>query len=204
VIYIAVGVLGFVIIHLCDPVAIKRLPFLKPITWGLGVSLVAFATVNAFLWPAKLSLPDWSWWLGWVLMFSSALLVAYSLFINLPFRKTYILPGVGERLIKSGFYALVRHPGVLWSVIFILSLVLVSRSQLALIASPIFVGLDLLAVILQDTLFFGKMFPGYDRYKEETPMLIPNVKSMRAFADSLKRKSPPTRSQGERNDFELS
>lgn len=199
-IYIAVGVLGFVIIHLCDPVAIKRVPVLKPLTWGLGVGLLAFSAVMAFLWPAKLSLPNWSLWLGWVLMFSSALLVAYSLFINLPFRKTYVLPGVGERLVKTGFYALVRHPGVLWSVLFIVSLVLVSRSQLVLIASPIFIVLDLLAVTLQDKLFFGKMFPGYCRYRQETPMLIPNLRSMKAFVDSLR---GATGSQGERNDLEL-
>jgi hypothetical protein len=42
-------------------------------------------------------------------------------------------------------------------------------------------------VAIQDKYFFGKMFAGYDSYRRQTPMLIPNRRSLSAFINSLKR-----------------
>jgi len=124
--------------------------------------------------------------MGWVLLGASFLLVVYSLFINLPFRKTYLATGVGGELITSGFYALTRHPGVLWTVLLMGGLILVSRSRLVMAATPLFILLDLLVVSIQDRYFFGRMFAGYDAYRKKTPMLIPNAKSTRAFICSIR------------------
>jgi protein-S-isoprenylcysteine O-methyltransferase Ste14 len=124
--------------------------------------------------------------LGWGLLSISLFLLAYSLFINLPFRKTYIATGVGDKLITTGLYALVRHPGVYCFTLLMLSLVLISRSSLLLIASPIWILLDILLVAIQDKLFLSRMFDGYDNYKRETPMLLPNRRSVNAFISSLR------------------
>ena len=185
-IYIAIGCLGFLIIHLFDIASLKRLPGVKPLTWLLGSSLLAYALAMACLQPDKLPLPIWPTWLGWALLTTSSLLLIYSLFINLPFRRTYIATGVGDKLIRSGLYALVRHPGVLWFIPLMLSLILVSRSSLLLIAVPIFILLDIVLVIMQDKLFLTRIFDGYDSYQQETPMLVPNRQSINAFINSLK------------------
>ena len=183
---LALGCLGFLVIHLFDIISLKRLPGAKPFVWIVGGGLLVYALVMASLQPDKLSLPIWSTWLGWALLTISLILLIYSLFINLPFRKTYIAAGIGDKLIKSGLYALVRHPGVHWFTLVLLSLILVSKSSLLLIAAPIFILLDIVLVIVQDKFFFGRMFDGYDSYRQETPMLVPNRQSVNAFVNSLK------------------
>ena len=117
-IYIVIGCLGFLVIHLFDIVSLKRIPRAKPFIWILGSGLLGYALTMACLQPDKLLLPVWSTWLGWVILPIALFLMIYSLFINLPFRKTYIVTGVGDKLITTGLYALVRHPGVYGFIIF--------------------------------------------------------------------------------------
>ena len=184
--YVATGTLGFLVIHLFDIVSLKRIPGAKPFTWILGNSLLVYALTMACLQSDKLPLPMWSTWLGWALLSISLLLLIYSLFINLPFRKTYITTGVGDKLITTGLYTLVCHPGVHWFILLMLSLILVSKSSLLLIASPIWILLDILLVFIQDKFVFGKMFQGHGNYRQQTPMLVPNRRSIDAFVKSLK------------------
>ncbi len=185
-IYIALGILGFLVIHLFDIVALKRLPLAKPATWALGSALLLYATVMLCLSGDRLPLPGWSTWLGGLLLVISLFLFLHSLFINLPFGKTYIATGVGDKLITSGLYALVRHPGVFWFTVLLLSLILVSRSSWLLIAAPVWILLDILLVVIQDRFFLGRMFPRYDSYRRQTPMLLPSRKSLNAFINQLR------------------
>jgi len=186
-IYIAVGIFGFIVIHLFDIVSLKRIPSgAKPCVWTVGSGLLVYSLIMLCLKSNTLPLPVWSTWLGWGLLTLSLFLLIYSLFINLPFRKTYIATGVGDKLITTGLYALVRHPGVIWFILFMLSLILVSKSSLLLIAAPIFIVLDILLVTIQDKFFFIRMFAGYESYRWETPMLMPNRRSINAFINSLK------------------
>ena len=185
-IYIAIGAVGFLIIHLFDIVSLKRVPKAKPGIWILGCGLLIYSLTMICFAPGKLLLPMWSTWLGWGLLSISLFLLAYSLFINLPFRKTYVATGVSSKLIKTGLYALVRHPWVHCFTLLLLSLVLVSRSSLLLVASPIWILLYILLVVIQDKFLFGRMFAGYDRYRKKTPMLLPNRRSISAFVNSEK------------------
>ncbi len=185
-VYITIGIFGFLVIHFFDFVSLKRIPVAKPFIWILGGSSLAYSLILVCFAPDKLQLPIWSIWLGWVLLITSLILLAYSLFVNLPFRKTYIAAGVGNRLITTGLYAMVRHPGVIWFILFMLSLILVSKSSLLLIAAPIFILLDIVLVIVQDKFFFTRMFADYITYQRETPMLMPNRQSINAFVNSLK------------------
>ena len=192
-IYIGIGILGFLVAHTFDIFCLKKVPLAKPISWGLGCLLLIYSLVMMSLSPEKLPLPAWAVWLGWVLLPPSFFLLVYALFVNLPFRKTYVEAGVGDKLIKTGLYALVRHPGVYWVALFFFSLVFISRSPIMLIAAPILVVLNTALVIVQDKFYFPKMFEGYDKYQQETPMLVPNRRSIKAFINSLnqtKVKSP--------------
>jgi protein-S-isoprenylcysteine O-methyltransferase Ste14 len=186
-IYIVLGGLGFLSVQLLDIVSLKRIPVLKPLTVLVGNGLLVFSIIMLCLSPDKLALPVWSSWLGWVILPIALSMLIYSLYINLPFAKTYVATGIGDKLITSGLYALVRHPGVHWFSLLLLALVLVSSSRLMLIAAPIWVLLDIVLVAIQDRFFFGKMFAGYDNYRRQTPMLIPNRRSLSAFINSLSR-----------------
>jgi len=185
-IYIVLGGLGFLVIHLLDIVSIKRIPRVKPLTVLVGTGLVVFSIIMLCLSPDKLALPLWTTWLGWVVLPISLFMLIYSLFINLPFGKTYVATGVGDKLITSGLYALVRHPWVHGLILLLLALILVSKSSLMLIAVPIWVLVDIGLVAIEDRFFFGRMFAGYDNYRRQTPMFIPNRRSINAFISSLK------------------
>ncbi|MBA7678449.1 hypothetical protein ES703_86725 [subsurface metagenome] len=186
-IYIALGILGFIIVHFFDIVSLKRIPSgAKPCVWTTGSGLLVYSLIMLCLQSNTLPLPIWSTWLGWGLLTLSFFLLIYSLFVNLPFRKTYIASGVSDRLIKTGLYALVRHPWIHCFTLTLLSLVLVSRSSLLLIAVPIWILLNIPLVIIQDKFFFGKMFQGYDSYRQETPMLVPNRRSLNTFIKGLR------------------
>jgi protein-S-isoprenylcysteine O-methyltransferase Ste14 len=185
-VYVILGVLGFAIIHCSDPVSLKRLQFLKPILWAIGVGLLIYVAVMASLSPNKFGLPEWATWIGWVIFALSSVSLVIALFINLPFRKTYIIPGVGDRLVTNGMYAIVRHPGVPCTIVLIISLVLISRSYLVLFAAPCFILLDISLVIIQDRFFFDRMFVGYADYRLQTPMLIPSRKSITTFINSFR------------------
>ena len=183
--YIALGCFGFLTIHLFDIVSMKKWPAVKFITWILGTGLLVYALVWLSLHSDRLTLPVWSTWLGWSLFLTSLPILIYALFVNLPFHKTYVAAGVGDRLITTGLYTLVRHPGVHWFSLALLSLVLVSKSSRLLAAVPVFILLDIVLVIIQDKFFFTRMFRGYARYQQTTPMLIPNRQSIKAFINSL-------------------
>jgi protein-S-isoprenylcysteine O-methyltransferase Ste14 len=176
--HILLGVLAFLIAFFFDLAAIKRIPYLKQIIGLASASLFGYSLLVVCLAPVKLRLPNWLSWLGWPVLFVSLSLLVYSLLLEIPFRKTYAATGVGDELVKTGTYALVRHPGVLWLALFLLALVLVSRSRLLLLATPVWLFMDVLYVWLQERFFFERMFPGYEQYKKETPMLIPTPASI--------------------------
>ena len=185
-IYVILGCLGFLLIHTLEIFSLKRIPRAKPAVWVLGCGLLVYSAIMVWLAPDKLPLSAWSTWLGWSLFSISILLLMYSLFINLPFRKTYVATGVSDKLITTGMYALVRHPWMYWLILLMLSLILVSQSRLMLIAAPIWILLDILLVVIQDKFFLGRMFAGYNAYRQETPMLVPNRKSINAFMKGLR------------------
>ncbi|MEK7281311.1 MAG: DUF1295 domain-containing protein, partial [Chloroflexota bacterium] len=186
IVNIAIGVCGFLIIHLFDFVSLKRIPVAKPLVWILGSSLLVHSLVSVSFTPDKPIVLMWSTLLGWILLITSLILLIHSLFVSLPFRKTYIATGVSDRLKTTGLYALVRHPGVICFSLFMLSLILVSSSSLILIAAPIFILLDIVLVVVQDKFFFGRMFNGYGIYRQKTPMLVPNLQSINNFINSLR------------------
>ena len=186
-IYIVLGILGFIIVHFFDIVSLKRIPSgAKPCVWTVGSGLLVYSVIMLCFQSNTLPLPIWSMWLGWGLLTLSLFLLIYSLFVNLPFHKTYVATGVGDKLITTGLYVLVRHPWIHCFTLTLLSLVLVSRSSLLLIAVPIWILLNIPLVIIQDKFFFGKMFQGYDSYRQKTPMLVPNRRSINAFINSVK------------------
>ena len=124
--------------------------------------------------------------MGWSLLPVSGLLLAYSLFLELPFSQTYRSAGTGSSLVTTGTYALVRHPTVPWYALVLLSLLLVFRSELLLVAIPIWLALDIIWVFFQERLLLRGVFPEYASYRRTTPMLIPTRRSLKACLQSLR------------------
>jgi len=183
-----IGVLGFLVAYFFDWASLRKVPGAKKLIWLLFLTLEGLALFLATWQGARFWLPTGLVVVGWVLLPFSIILFIYSLFIEIPFRKTYLDIGVGQRLIKSGTYALVRHPGVIWYSLFLLSLVLVTRSITLLVAAPVWVVMDVIYVVVQDRFFFDRMFTDYGRYRQDVPMLVPTVKSLRNCLRTLVRR----------------
>ena len=185
--YILLGGLAFLVAFFFDLAALKGIAYLKQAIGLVFTSLFGFALLMVCLKAERFSLPYWLSWVGWPLLIISACLLVYSIFLEIPFKQTYATDGVGDQLVKTGTYALVRHPGVLWFGLSLLALMGVSRSKLLLIAAPLWFLLDVLWVWIQERFYFSRMFPGYEQYKQETPMLIPTRESIVKCVKTLRK-----------------
>ena len=181
--YILLGIAGFLVAYLFDLVSLHKTPHGKQVIGLTVVCSVVCSHIMVCTRGERLSLPIGFSYLSWPLLGLAGLAMIYSLFLEIPFKQTYVVEGVGNKLVTRGTYALARHPGVLWYALVLISLILVSRRQLMLFAAPIWFLMDVLHVWIQDRLFFPRMFPDYPRYQRQTPMLIPNRASLsRCFA----------------------
>ncbi len=87
----------------------------------------------------------------------------------------------GGRTVKTGWYALCRHPGVLWfGALYVCLAALVCTGEM-LVAALLFTGLDVAYVGVQDRWIFPKTLQGYAEYQAVTPFLIPTRRSLRAM-----------------------
>ena len=184
--YILLGAAGFLLMHLLDLASLKTLPLVKPALALSGTSLVAGSAVMVAISGERFSMPLSLALLGWVLLAVSLVLMVRSLYVTLPFAKTYLAPGTSGQLVTSGLYCLVRHPWLLFFSLTMVGLTVGSRSLLALEAGVIWTTLSAALVYLQDRWVFPRMFPGYAEYQRRTPMLLPNKASISAFIEGLK------------------
>jgi protein-S-isoprenylcysteine O-methyltransferase Ste14 len=180
VIYIVIGVFSFLVACSYDWLSLKNIPFVKQLAGLLAVGLNIYATVMVCISPAKFDVPFYFLVLGACLLPVSLSLLMYSLFIEIPFRSTYLKNGVGSKLITTGTYALTRHPGVLWLALFYLSLAMLFPSTTLFLAITIWLIMDIIYVIMQDRIFFIRMFLDYNGYRRRTPFLIPTKQSILA------------------------
>ncbi|MBM3120425.1 MAG: hypothetical protein FJ006_12940 [Chloroflexi bacterium] len=158
----------------------------------VALGLIAYATVMVCHTPAKLERPTFLLPLGAVFLVIFLCLLIYSLFIEIPFRTTYAQKGVGNQLIAEGTYALTRHPGVIWLFFVYISLILMFPSATLILAAVIWMLMDVIHVLVQDKLFFPKMFPQYHLYQQQTPFLIPNRQSISACLNTIRPRIKPT------------
>lgn len=182
---IALGAASFFVVFWVDAVSLHGVRHVKPVLWivssGLFVAGLALAArdVSAVPLPAGLCVAGWT--LG-ALFFA---LLIYSLFIEIPL----LVPrgsGSATTVVARGTYALCRHPGVLWLAGFLAGMILATGSRALLIALPLWVGLDALYVVLQEKLFFPRMFgAAYADYQHSVPMLVPTPRSIRECARTV-------------------
>ena len=108
--------------------------------------------------------------------------MAYSILVEIPFRKAWVDRGHTDELVTDGTYALCRHPGVLWFTLACLTGSFATRSRRLLLATPLLVLDDGVDVAFQDRYTLPRVFgEQYARYAESTPFLLPSARSLRHF-----------------------
>jgi protein-S-isoprenylcysteine O-methyltransferase Ste14 len=189
--YIAIGIMGFGIAFVFDWASMRDIRVVKQLAGLMAFSLLIFAAIMVCVSPTKLDVPLFVRIIGGCLLAVSLCLLIFSLFIELPFRGTYAKQGAGEKLVSTGTYALVRHPGVIWLAFVFLALSLLYPSTTLFLAVAVWWLVDVIYVTVQDKYFFPKMFPGYPDYKKETPFLIPTRHSFLACLKTLRFPTAP-------------
>jgi protein-S-isoprenylcysteine O-methyltransferase Ste14 len=181
-VYILFGILGFLILGFVDLPVIQRNRILKPLLWicGAAALLLSIVLLTVYSSPLAVSTP----WriLSGLLAAAMLILSVRSLFIELPVRQSYAEAAEERTLVKSGSYGMVRHPGVLWFSLFLPALAAALNARDLLRAAPIFICLNILLALLQDMIYFPRIFgPAYEAYKKEVPFLIPTVQGIKQF-----------------------
>ena len=174
---------------LFDIAAIRRVPFVKPWLAFIMVILHLTALYRLMRYSSRMPVPR-------VVQVPSAILapflfigMLYSLFFEIPLRKAWVREGHTDELVTDGFYALTRHPGVIWYTLFVTAASLGTRSKRLLLASPPIILGDVGHVAFQEQFVLGNVFgEAYEEYQRTTPMLVPNRASLRRFLGQFRRR----------------
>ncbi|MDD5038313.1 MAG: methyltransferase [Dehalococcoidales bacterium] len=184
---ILLGILGFTFIAGADWATYKRIPLLKPILWFLVIPVFSYALVLAWTDTARFDFPRILSILAWVpLLFFFGLFI-YSLYIEIPLKRTYIDSPQPTKVITNGTYSLCRHPAALWFIAWLASAVLVSGSVTLAMAAPVWSVAYLVTLVWEEELCLkGEFGDDYKRYQAVTPMLIPNTTSISRFRKEVR------------------
>lgn len=184
------GSLAFVCFAVSDFGKHKRTHVIWTLLFVIGELALVFSTVAMIPWLGIWHrLISYFIYISGLLIFAAGLLgmLAYVLFFALPFKRTYLQQRTELlRLVDSGPYGLCRHPGVILLGLSYFIMFLITQDTVVLFAFLIYTLLDIAYVVWQDCWLFPKTISGYSQYKQNTPFLIPNRKSIKRFVDEIK------------------
>jgi protein-S-isoprenylcysteine O-methyltransferase Ste14 len=186
---IALGAASFFVVFWVDAVSLCKVRHVKPVLWTAASVLFAAGLVLACRDPLPFVVPVGLRAAGWTIGGVFFLLLVYSVFVEIPLTGTHARKGAPAAVVTRGTYALCRHPGVLWLAGFLGGMLLGTGSRPLLIAIPLWIGLDAVYVVLQEKLFFGRMFGAeYASYQRSVPMLFPTSQSIHECARTMFRR----------------
>lgn len=177
--YIILGSFSFVLMYLFDVYTLKNRCILKRLFGISGLGLFLYSAIQVLLNADYIIHNNAVRIPSGIFFFVFFGLLIYSLFLEIPFAKTYKEKDPNKTLIDFGTYALCRHPGVLWLFLMFLFLFLLTGARLVLIAGIVWSIIDIFYVYLQEKYIFKKQFINYQLYQKTTPMLIPTKGSIK-------------------------
>ena len=188
---ILVGAASFFILLASDHAEARGRACLKRatvITASLAFVLASAALLAA---PEKLTLPLAVRIAGVVLSLPFLGLLVSSLFLEVSAGARRHEGNGKKRLVTTGTYALVRHPGVLWLFFLHVCLVGASASVPFFVALPFWTAANVLLALVQDRTSFPLLFGvEYREYRHRVPFLVPTAASIRrCLATAANRRS---------------
>ncbi len=159
------GAIGYLLAGLYDVAILHQKSLLKRIFF-IGFFITAVPYPIIFL-TTKSPLSTLAIGILLFLMLIFTLLLIYSVFLEF-----IISPDTTGKLFRKGTYSFSRHPGFIWyTVINILIAIYFWNYQIALLCLGYSIC-NLLLIIVEDLIFFPRMFPEYADYKKETPFFL--------------------------------
>lgn len=174
--FILLGVLGFVLLLVSDISGLKNKRTLQYLLAFLGTSIIFTSSVLILM-----NGSDYILALPYRIMFGSFSLLFFFLLIYSVVFEVRTSKGI----VTYGTYALVRHPGVIWLLLFYTFGSFVFLNTDILIAGIVWSSVNVLYVHIQERFIFLKIFEGYCDYKLKTPMLFPTYKSFKECLKTL-------------------
>lgn len=80
-----------------------------------------------------------------------------------------------RRVIDTGMYGIVRHPGFYWFTLLIGSLITIYTDFRFIVGGIVLIVLNFFLIFIEDRVLFPKIFPKYREYQEKVPFLLPEV-----------------------------
>ncbi|HPF20354.1 MAG TPA: hypothetical protein PLC88_03360 [Syntrophomonas sp.] len=183
--FIFAGSLAFICFAIFDLNKIRFISKNMNILVVLGSFILAFSTMAIIISPHSIRISTLWQWLALILAILVLLLMIYTIFGAVSFKKTYLETQKGNTVVTTGMYALCRHPGVLWFFLFYCLSGLAFNNQLLLIAAIIWTLLDIVYVYIQDRWIFPIILEDYHIYQQQVPFIIPNLTSLQHSLASL-------------------
>lgn len=180
--YSLLGILGYLLFFAYDYNEVKKIGRYLKMFFAIGMVLQISATIGMVI--ENLENTD-NLILGGTISVIGLSMLIYSLFLAIPFKDTYIDEHQYTKVKDDGIYALSRHPGVLFYAIFYLGLAILQPSAITIVTYLIWTVMNIIYVAIQDIWVFPKTLYAYDMYKDNTPFLLPNIKSLRKFIKSI-------------------
>ncbi len=171
-IYIGLGIIGFAMLFVADYCGVKDKGFLKYLSAFSGTFLITSASVIILTRGYNYNLLISYRLIALVFMLLSFLLMIYSVVIEVSKNNSE------KKLVTTGTYALTRHPGVLWFLLYYVLGSFVFADYMILIAGIVWTVMNIIYVVLQERIIFNKIFADYEEYKKTTPMIIPTISSI--------------------------
>ena len=180
--YILIGLLGFAFMAGADWATYKKMSLLKPVLWFIMIPVFFYAIAMAWIDTTRFDLPRIISTAAWIpLLFFFGLFI-YSLYVEIPLKRTYIDSPQPTKVVTDGTYSLCRHPAALWFGIWVASAVLASRSVTLAVAAPVWIAAYVGCIFWEEELCsLENIGDEYKRYQEVTPMLIPTLTSVGYF-----------------------
>lgn len=178
-----IGIAGFALFFLGDLNDLRSIHKLLKASFYAGCLFVVISTILLLL-RSDASLPFYVRIPFMVLAALFLFLTMMALFGSFSVEDGYDRPGEKRPVYTKKLYALSRHPGILFVILFYACLV--PAFGIPVKAVLIFALLDIALGLFEDRIVFPQMLSGYDTYKETTPCMIPNGKSIRACIDDFK------------------
>ena len=117
---------------------------------------------------------------GLILCVPCFFLLVYSHFFEVPPLLSYGPADRERQVFSRGTYALVRHPGVLWLLLFHACAAAACASRLLALSIPFWNTANLLIAVLEDAVFFPRIFgSAYLDYRRKVPFVLPTPSSIR-------------------------
>ena len=173
---VALVLIGFLAGVAHDVAGYRRTPMVKPLLVVGGGALHLVGAWRLLVRSERRTIHPALQRMGVVLSLSGFVGMVYSIAIEIPFRRAWIDRGHLGDLVTTGTYSVSRHPGVLWTLVWVPCAGLATRSRDLIRYWPIILAADVAHVWVQDRLLLPRVFgEEYRAYQRRVPFLFPRL-----------------------------